>query len=293
MKIGAHVHAAGGPGNAIDRALEIGAETIQIFPSAPQTWRYKEQPEPVASAFRERVSAAKIGPVFFHGIYLINLAASTPEHLAKSIDSLCFYQRTAARMGAVGTIFHIGSHKGAGLDEMFPQIVTAIGEVLAASPAEPWLILENSAGMGQSVGSRFSELGRIIAAVADPRLKVCLDTAHAFAAGYNIADPDGVERTMEEFDREIGLANLVAVHANDSKVPLGAGVDRHENIGQGHIGLQGFEVIMRHPAFADVPFLLEVPGFDNKGPDAENVTILKQLRDKNLASVKPRLGEEA
>jgi deoxyribonuclease-4 len=120
-------------------------------------------------------------------------------------------------------------------------------------------------------------------AVGSPRLKVCLDTQHAFATGYQVATPDGLAKTMDEFEREVGLANLVAVHANDSKCPLGGGVDRHENIGEGHIGREGFRMILAHPAFRDVPFLLEVPGFpigDKKpdGPDKENVDRLKALR---------------
>lgn len=283
MRIGAHVHAAGGLVNAIDRAVELGAETIQLFASAPQTWRYKECPQEVGALFRAKAAEHDIQPVFFHGVYLINLATASPEHLAKSIDSLTFYQRTAALIGASGTIFHIGSHKGVGLDERLTQIVGALKEVLAGSPPGPWLVLENSAGMGMSIGSRFAELARIIEAIGDDRVRVCLDTAHAFAAGYDITNPEGLDAALEEFDREIGLDKLVAVHANDSKVPLGAGVDRHENIGRGHIGRAGFEVIMRHPAFADVPFLLEVPGFDNKGPDAANVAILKEIRDAVLS----------
>lgn len=285
MKIGAHVHASGGVGNSLDRAVKIGAEAAQVFASAPQSWRYKEQTKETGDLVRAKAAACGVSPLFFHGIYLINLATANPEHLAKSVDSLCFYQRTADLMGVQGTIFHIGSHKGAGLDETIGQIVDAIKQVLDNTPEGPWLILENSAGMGQSIGSKFSELGRVMDGVASSRVRVCLDTAHAFAAGYNIADPEGIETAMDEFAREIGLENLVAVHANDSKVPLGAGIDRHENIGHGHIGLDGFRVIMSHPAFRDVPFLLEVPGFDNEGPDAENVAILKQIRDEVLGAV--------
>ncbi|MBI4311594.1 MAG: deoxyribonuclease IV, partial [Chloroflexi bacterium] len=142
------------------------------------------------------------------------------------------------------------------------------------------LIIDNSAGMGNHIGSTFHEIGRIMQAVADPRMKVCLDTQHCFAAGYNVATKDGLDAAMAEFDREVGLANLAAVHANDSKQALASGVDRHENIGEGHIGLDGFLNILRHPAFRDVPFLLEVPGFENKGPDKRNVDILKELRTR-------------
>ena len=116
------------------------------------------------------------------------------------------------------------------------------------------------------------------------RVKVCLDTAHTFAAGYNIAETAGMEEAMSEFDREVGFKNLVAVHANDSKIPLGGGVDRHENIGEGHIGMDGFHVIMSHPAFRDVPFLLEVPGFEKKGPDRKNIDILHSIYEATTRS---------
>jgi deoxyribonuclease-4 len=152
--------------------------------------------------------------------------------------------------------------------------------VLKDTPEDAWIILENNAGQGGGVGSRFPELGAIMRGVASPRLKVCLDTEHAYAAGYDLATPEGIEAAMAEFDREIGLEHLVAVHANDSKTALGGGVDRHDNIGEGHIGRAGFEVIMAHPAFRDVPFLLEVPGFENEGPDKPNVDLLKEIRAK-------------
>jgi apurinic endonuclease APN1 len=151
-------------------------------------------------------------------------------------------------------------------------------EVLEKSPKGVWLIIENSAGMGQSIGASFAEIGRMIKETGNDRVKVCLDTQHAFANGYNVGTKDGLDAAMEEFDREIGLKRLVAVHANDSKCPFLGGLDRHENIGEGHIGRKGFETIMGHRAFRDVPFLLEVPGFENTGPDKKNIDILKRMR---------------
>ena len=132
--------------------------------------------------------------------------------------------------------------------------------------------------MGAHIGASFEEVGRLADAIDSERVKVCLDTQHCFAAGYNVADPEGVASAMEEFDRHVGLERLVAVHANDTKTALGSGVDRHENIGDGHIGVDGFEVIMAFPAFRDVPFLLEVPGLDKKGPDKPNLDKLKAIR---------------
>jgi deoxyribonuclease-4 len=221
-----------------------------------------------------------IEPVFLHGVYLINLATETPEQLDKSTEALAGDLKLASAIGAKGVIFHVGSHKGAGLARVLPQIAKALTKVLKETPDDAWIILENSAGQGGSVGSKFAELGAIMGKVKRARLKVCVDTEHAFAAGYNLAERAGLDAAMGEFDREIGLEQLVAVHANDSKIALGGGVDRHDNIGAGHIGKAGFEVIMAHAAFRDVPFLLEVPGFENEGPDKRNVDILKKIRAK-------------
>lgn len=278
MRIGAHVSTAGGAEKAIDRAQELGAETIQIFGASPQSWRRKTYGAAEVEVFRQKAQAAAVGPVFLHGVYLVNLATSNPENLAKSVEALIHDMHVCHLLGAKGVIFHIGSHRGAGIEAVFHQIRDSIRQILEASPEDTWLILENSAGMGDAIGSRFAELARILNEVGSQRLKVCLDTQHMFASGYDVKTKDGLQDAMEEFQREIGLANLVAVHANDSKCPLGGAVDRHENIGQGHIGRDGFANIMGHPAFQDVPFLLEVPGFANQGPDKENVDILKAIR---------------
>ncbi len=277
MKIGAHVSAAGGLEKCIDRAVAIGAETIQIFASGPQSWRPGTHSDAAIAALRQRAAEAGIAPLFLHGVYLINLASADPVLVNRSVGSLKQYMQFAAKAGAEGVIFHIGSHKGTGFEAVLPQIVAAITAVLQATPGDTALILENSAGQGGSIGSRFAELGAIIRAVDSPRVKVCLDTCHCLAAGYDVRTPDGVAATLEEFEREVGLARLVAVHANDSKAGLGSGLDRHENIGQGQIGEDGFRALLAHPAFREVPFLLEVPGLEGEGPDKPNVDILKRL----------------
>ena len=278
MRVGAHVSTAGGLDKAVDRAVQLGAEAIQCFCSSPQGWAFKPIPEEQTTAFRQKSEAAGIGPAFLHGIYLINFGTPNQENLVKGIQSLTNYMHVASAMGGAGVIFHAGSHKGAGYDGIFQQTVDSYKEVLANSPQDVWLIIENSAGMGNHIGSKFEEIGRIMQAVDDPRVKVCLDTQHTFAAGYDVATPEGVGKAMDEFDREIGLVNLVAVHANDSKTLFASGVDRHENLGQGHMGLSAFVAIMSHHAFRDVPFLLEVPGIEGKGPDKENMDVLRELR---------------
>ncbi len=278
MKIGAHVGTAGGVFNAIDHAQEIGAEAIQIFNGAPAMWRRKVYKEGEVETYAAKVRETGIAPAFIHGLYLVNLATSDPALLAKSFDALVQDMLAAHLISAKGVIFHLGSHKGAGYDSCVQQVAEYVHKVIEATPEDVWLILENSAGMGGAVGSKFAELGRIIRDAGSERVKICLDTQHSFASGYDVKTRPGLEKAMEEFDREIGLERLVAVHANDSKCALGGGIDRHENIGEGQIGRDGFQNLLSHPAFADVPFLLEVPGFDNQGPDRQNVEILKALR---------------
>ena len=283
MKIGAHVSTAGGPATCFERAEAIGAEAAQIFLTPPQQWRSSKVDPEQAQAFRERSATSSINlDVFVHGVYLINLATTDQTMLLRSTSSLKSALTSCSNLGIKGVIFHLGSHKGQGLDAVFAQICKATQEVLEATPEDTWFILENSAGAGGNIGSRFPDLGRIIREVGSDRVKVCLDTQHSYAAGYDLSSAEGLEMAMTEFEREVGFDRLVAVHANDSKVELGSGRDRHENIGEGHIGVDGFHRILRHRAFADVPFLLEVPGFgtDAKGPDKENVDILKRLRDE-------------
>ena len=279
MRLGAHVSSAGGASNAIDRAHEIGAETIQIFASSPRAWKFRPVKEEQAAAFQEKSAAAGGLPAFLHGSYLVNIAGG-PDLLRKSIDSLVNHMHAASQLGAVGVIFHCGSHKSAGFDAVKDAAGAALSEVIANTPDDVYLILENSAGMGSHLGASFEEIALLMELVGSSRVKVCLDTQHAFAAGYNVADPQGIDDTMRDFDRNVGLSNLVAVHANDSKVDFGSGVDRHENIGQGFIGLDGFRAIMGHEAFSGVPFLLEVPGDDKKGPDKPNLDRLKAIRDE-------------
>jgi deoxyribonuclease-4 len=278
MKLGAHVRTAGGVDKAVDRADEMGAETIQVFSGAPQAWRRKNYKKEEVDAFKVRLKETGIGPVFIHGLYLMNFGTDNPELLRKSQEALVAEMNSASLIGARGVIFHLGSHKGAGYEARVGQVVDQCQQVLEATPDDAWLILENSAGQGGAIGSKFAELGRIAREAGSDRVKICLDTQHTFAAGYDVKTRAGLDATMAEFDEEIGLERLAAVHANDSKIELGGGRDRHENIGEGFIGRDGFENLISHAAFADIPFLLEVPGFDDSGPDKANVDILKELR---------------
>ena len=284
MRIGAHVSSAGGISKSIDRAVEIGAETVQLFCSPPQGWAYKPPPEEEVLAFRQKSEETGIMPAFLHGIYLMNFGSPDPVLLAKSKGALANYMECAAQIGAEGVIFHSGSHMGQGFEAALPQTVAALREALAAAPEGPRLIIENCAGMGNHIGASFAQIGRIMDGIDSPRVKVCLDTQHSFAAGYDVSQADALDEALAEFDAAIGLSNLVAVHANDAKTPFASGVDRHANIGEGHIGDAGFAVIMTHPAFRDVPFLLETPG-EGKGPDRAQLDHVKAIRDKTGAAL--------
>ena len=279
MKLGAHVSTSGGLHTAFRRAANMEAETIQIFASSPRAWKFRELKPDIVQKFREESESTGIAPVFIHGSYLVNIGGS-PDQLDKSVACLIQNMEVAAEIGAEGVVFHAGSHKGKGFEAVIGSATESLKRVLDDSPEGPYLIVENSAGMGSHLGASFEELGRMIEEVASERMKVCLDTEHCFAAGYNLAESDGIDAAMDEFDRHIGLDRLVVVHANDAKVELGSGVDRHENIGEGHIGIEGFEVIIGHEAFRDVPFVLEVPGPDKKGPDKDNLDRLKAIRER-------------
>jgi deoxyribonuclease-4 len=280
LRIGAHVSTAGGPATAFERAEAIGAEAAQIFLTPPQQWRSSKVDDVIAGAFRERAAGSSCGPVFVHGVYLINLATADETNLQRSTSSLKSAMTACSQLGVQGVIFHLGSHKGQGLDAVFAQICAACREVVDNTPPDVQLILENSAGAGGTIGSKFADLGRIIREVGSDRVKVCLDTQHSYAAGYDLGSAEGLELAMTEFEQDVGFDQLVAVHANDSKVELGSGRDRHENIGEGSIGREGFRRMLHHRGFEGVPFLLEVPGFDGKGPDQQNVDLLKELRDE-------------
>ena len=278
MKIGAHVSTSGGISKAVGRGVEIGCEALQIFGSSPQSWAFREIPDSEIEAFRQNMADADMGPVFLHAIYLVNLGTNREDVLEKGVESLSAHLRLAARLGADGLIFHPGSHGGAGFEAILPQVAESIRRALDGAPDGPCLAVENMAGMGKHIGARFEELGAILEAVDDERLKMCLDTQHSFAAGYDLTTGEGIEDMLAQLDAGPGSTNVVAIHANDSKRVCGSGVDRHDNIGDGFIGEDGFAVFMGHPAFAHVPFLLEVPGFEGGGPDQRNVDILKEIR---------------
>ena len=282
--VGAHVSSSGGLWTSVERGVAMEAEAIQIFGSAPQTWR-KTNHTPVAyEKFRTARLDAGLSAVWLHCSYLPNLAVDDDEMWEKSIDCVINALTVADGAGANGVVLHTGSHRGKGVEAVLPRVATALERIFEAAPGDCLLALENAAGQGGTIGKSWAELGAILHAVPTPRLAVCIDTCHAFAAGYQITEPAGLRRTLDELDSEVGIERLAVLHANDSLMEFGSTRDRHQNIGDGFIGNDGFRVILAEPTFRDLALLLEVPGMDGKsGPDAENVARLKRLRDEALS----------
>ncbi len=278
IKIGAHVSTAGGLHKACERAEAIGANCIQIFGSTPRSFKVAFPDKTETERFKSERKKKGIGPVYLHAPYLINLATPDKVLLGKSVKLLSDHFKIAEAIGAEGIIFHIGSTLGKlSADEAEQQVAAAMKAVLKNVPGKGHLVIENASGGGGKVGSAPDEIGRIMELTSSARVKVCVDTAHAFEAGL-IAKytPEGIERFSGEWRRGVGLENVVALHVNDSKTPFDSKSDRHENIGEGHIGFQGFKALAKENPWRDLPWLLEVPGFDNAGPDKKNIDILKK-----------------
>jgi len=214
---------------------------------------------------------------FFHAVYLINLATAKEDLLAQSKGSLRSHLELANLLGVRGVIFHPGSHKGQGFEVVLSQMAAAMRQALDDSGGESQLIIENSAGSGDNIGSSFAQIRQMLEAVDDPRLRVCLDTAHAFTAGHDLRTVEGLSRLVEELGREVGFDRLAAIHANDSKAAFGSNVDRHQNIGDGEIGSEAFRRSLADHQLSRVPLILEVPGLDRKGPDRANIERLRDL----------------
>jgi deoxyribonuclease-4 len=276
LTIGAHC--TGGLKGAVDKAEEIGANCMQIFIGSPQTWKDPAPAKDDLLRIQTAVKDDKVGPLFVHGNYLVNLASASPDNLAKSVNNLGLVLRLADQAGARGLIFHPGSAGKDTYQVAVKRVVNALETVLDGYKGKCKLLLEVCAGQGQTIGDRFSEFKDILKAMSkDKRLGVCWDTCHLFNAGYDVASAAGLKATVDEFEREVGFEWLFAIHANDSKTALGARRDRHENIGKGYIGEDGFRRLLKHPLLRPLPWILEVPGYDNKGPDKKNIDKMHQL----------------
>ena len=283
MYFGAHVKSSGGVWHAILNGVGVGGEAVQFFAGNPRTWAPKVYEGQDAANFLDVRAASPISFVVIHTSYLINLASAREDFYEKSVTSLLGAVAAADQLGAEAIVTHVGSHQGAGFDVGLARVQAALRRTLAESEGSPVrILLENTAGAGGTMGVDFEELGAMIRAADEhPRLGLCLDTAHVFEAGFDIRTAAGLDETLARLDAACGLERLVMLHLNDSRTPLGSNRDRHENIGDGEIGREGFRAIVNHPAFADVPGILEVPGFDGEGPDARNVWILRELMEES------------
>ncbi len=276
--LGAHMSIGGGVQRAIERARSIECTAMQIFVKNNMQWFARPLEREEIRAFREHAQRAELAVVFAHANYLINLAATNPQFLANSIRALSEELTRADQLGLPFLVLHPGAHLGAGEEAGLEKVVSSIDQVFAAIPkVKTRIALETTAGQGSCLGHTFEHLAAIIAnARAPERLCVCLDTAHVFAAGYDLTSAEGTRKTFREFERTIGLEHLVALHLNDSKTGRGSRVDRHEHIGKGQIGLAAFRIIMRDRRFHKIPKVLETP----KGKELrEDVVNMRTLRD--------------
>jgi deoxyribonuclease-4 len=275
MRVGAHESIAGGVANAVDRQLDDGGNCGQIFTHSPQVWQDPNIDDDDAATFRERSADHDVGPWVIHSSYLVNLCTPKDDLREKSVDSMQREVDAAATLDIPYVNVHLGAHTGAGEQQGLDNAVSALDELDV--PDGVTVLVESDAGSGTKLGDDFAHLGYVLEESVQ-NLEMCLDTAHAFAAGYDLSTPDGVDGTFEELDSEVGLENLAYVHLNDSKHACGTNKDEHAHIGEGEIGEEGMAAFVNHPAVADVPLVVETPTEDGKG-FAWNIQRVRDLRE--------------
>ena len=270
-------HCGGGIKGALDRAIEIGADSVQLFAQSPRAWRFPEHAEEDLARFRVRREEADVGAVLVHALYLCNLAATDETIHGKSLATMVSTVDAACAIEADGVVFHVGSHLGKGLEAGLARCVPALREVLDRCSERTWLLLENSAGAGGTIGRSIEELAAIVAALdGHERLGICLDSCHLFASGVDVGEPKQVAATLKEVKTRIGLDRLRALHVNDAAAPLGSNRDRHANVLEGELG-ERMGAFLAPRALQKLPAVMETPGPDNHGPDAAEVQKLRDL----------------
>jgi deoxyribonuclease IV len=283
MHIGAHLSSSGGIHTAIDRAESIGAESVQVFTQSPRTWRQTNHDPATFDLFRERREEAGIAGVLCHALYLCNFAAPDDAIYEKSVAALRSTMEIACAIGADGVVLHVGSHLGAGFEKGLERIVPALEQVLELCSDTTWLLMENSAGAGGTIGRSIDELATIFERLGrHPRLGVCLDSCHLYVSGVDVTDRATLDSLLDDLDSTVGLDRLRALHVNDSAAPLGSNRDRHANIGEGLLG-EELGVFLGHPRLQGLPAVLEVAGPDKKGPDANEVRKAKEIGARAIA----------
>jgi deoxyribonuclease IV len=276
VEFGAHVSSSGGIDTAIDRIEAIGGDCVQVFTQSPRMWRPTNHKPEAIERFKARRREAGVGGVVCHALYLCNLAAPDDEIYEKSVQTLRATVDAACAIEADGVIFHVGSHLGAGFEAGLDRTCAALAQVLERCEGDTWLLMENSAGAGGTIGRSVDELHTLLERLDfHPRLGLCLDSCHLYVSGYNVTDPGVVEALVRDVEGRIGLDRLRALHVNDSAAPLGSNRDRHANILEGELG-EGLGTFLAHPAFQHLSAYLEVPGEEKKGP---SIAELRKLRD--------------
>jgi deoxyribonuclease IV len=277
VEFGAHMSSSGGIDSAIDRIVAVGGDCVQVFTQSPRMWRPTNHTPEAIERFREKRREAGIGGVVCHALYLVNLAAPDDAIYEKSIRAMCGTVDAASAIGADAVIFHVGSHLGAGFEVGLERTCAALEQILERCDGDTWLLMENSAGSGATIGRSLEELAVLMERLDHhPRLGVCLDSCHLYASGYDVTDRAGVDSLVAEVDDRFGLDRLRALHVNDSAVPLGANSDRHANIGEGLMG-ENLGAFLSHPAFQHLSAYLEVPGENKSGPNANEIQKLRDL----------------
>ena len=282
MQIGAHISSSGGIDKAIDRAVEMGADSVQVFTQSPRTWRPTNHDPASFERFREKRTEAGIGGVLCHALYLCNLAAPDDSVYEKSVAAMRNTREVACGIGADGVVFHVGSHLGSGFEAGLGRVLPAMEQVLELCSDETWLLMENSAGAGGTIGRSIEELATLHERLdGHPRLGVCLDSCHLWVSGVDVTDPAVLDACLAELDSAIGLDRLRALHVNDAAAPLGSNRDRHANILEGELG-EKLGVFLSNPRFEELPAVLETAGPENRGPDAGEIRKTKELRARWL-----------
>jgi deoxyribonuclease-4 len=284
MNIGAHVRGGGKLVPSLEYGVEMGATSIQIFTQSPRMWKPSQYAPEVLAAYREAASThPTITDTFCHATYLINLASADLDLYEKSVLCLIHNLSVARGIGSSGLVLHVGSHLGAGFDDVVRQIADAFERTFAEAEPSPEgvadcpILIENAAGSGGTVGRSLEEIRFLIDACnGDDRLGLCIDTQHLWASGFDYSSVAGTERLIKEIELSVGMERLRCFHLNDSKIELGGNRDRHANIGEGTIGARGLAPLVGHPLIRDLPLILEVPG-SGDGPRAEDVAVAKQV----------------
>jgi deoxyribonuclease-4 len=286
LLIGAHVSTAGGLVNAHARGVEIGADAIQVFNQSPRMWRPTRWKDEDVGQFLELMGDGPIGSVVIHAVYLINCASKDPEIREKSLASLVHSLRMGDAIGADGVVLHPGSTVGEPHDESLARVGEALRHALAESESCP-LLLEDTAGAGNTLGRTFEELGELIElGGGHSRLGICLDSCHLLASGFDVRTPDSLAKVIDDCDSIVGLDRLRCLHVNDSQTPLGSNRDRHAPLGDGEIGKRGCGAFLSEPRFEDLPAIFEGPGMEGKAPTATDIRHAKALRRNGLRARK-------